>query len=171
MVKAIMIAGFVAACGFLGTIKAGELKERIVLLEDFRRMLLYLKGKINYFREPLTTMVETDEKNGRSKAFKLLIEAGTALNEKNEEMGQIWGQETDRIYRGTPLTESDMEIIRYPGCFLGQTDWQNQQASFDYLEQRLGEQLAEAGQAYASRGPLYRKIGFFAGSLAAIIFI
>lgn len=171
MVKAVMIVGFVSACGFLGTIKAGDLKERILLLEDFRIMLLYLKGKINYFREPLTTMVENDEKNGRSKAFKLLIEAGTALSEKNDEMGQIWGQEADRIYKGTSLTESDMEIIRYPGSFLGQTDWQNHQASFDYLEQRLGEQLAEAGHVYASKGPLYRKIGFFAGGLAAIIFI
>ena len=171
MVKAVMIVGFVSACGFLGTIKAGDLKERILLLEDFRIMLLYLKGKINYFREPLTTMVENDEKNGRSKAFKLLIEAGTALSEKNDEMGQIWGQEADRIYKGTSLTESDMEIIRYPGSFLGQTDWQNHQASFDYLEQRLGEQLAEAGQVYASKGRLYRKIGFFAGGLAAIIFI
>ena len=51
MVKAIMIAGFVAACGFLGTIKAGELKERIVLLEDFRRMLLYLKGQRALFND------------------------------------------------------------------------------------------------------------------------
>ena len=171
MIKAVMIAGVVAACGFLGTIKAGELKERIILLEDFRRMLIYLKGKINYFREPLTTMADTDEINGRSKAFKLLIEAGTALSEKNDEMGQIWGQEADRIYKGTPLTKSDMEIIKYPGSFLGQTDWQNQQASFDYLEQHLGEQLAEASHAYATRGPLYRKIGFLAGGLAAIIFI
>ena len=69
------------------------------------------------------------------------------------------------------MTAADMELIRYPGCFLGQTDWQNQQASFEYLEQRLSEQLDEAARVYAVRGPLYRKIGFFAGGLAAIIFI
>lgn len=171
MVKAVIIIGFVASCGFLGTIKAGELKDRISLLEDFRKMLLYMKGRINYFREPLTTMTENDKKNGRSRAFRLLGEAGAALGEKNAEMSQIWAQEADKIYKGAPLTAADMELIRYPGCFLGQTDWQNQQASFEYLEQRLSGQLDEAARVYAVRGPLYRKIGFFAGGLAAIIFI
>ena len=86
-------------------------------------------------------------------------------------MSQIWAQEATRIYKNTPLTDEDMELIRYPGCFLGQTDWQNQQASFEYLEQRLSEQIKQAGQAYAAKGPLYRKIGFFAGGLIAIIFL
>ena len=40
MVKTVIIVGFVAACGFMGTLKAGELKERIALLEDFRMMIL-----------------------------------------------------------------------------------------------------------------------------------
>ena len=44
MVKAIMTAGFVAACGFMGALKARELKERIALLEDFRRMIIFLQG-------------------------------------------------------------------------------------------------------------------------------
>ena len=171
MVKALIIVGFVTACGFMGTLKAAELKERITLLEDFRMMIIYMKGKINYFRQPLTTMTEKESQNEHSRAFKLLGEAGTALEKKNDDMSQIWAQEATRIYKNTPLTAEDMELIRYPGCFLGQTDWQNQQASFEYLEQRLSEQIKQAGQAYAAKGPLHRKIGFFAGGLIAIIFL
>ena len=171
MAKILIIVGFVAACGFMGTLKAGELKERITLLEDFRMMIIYMKGKINYFRQPLTTMAEKESQNEHSRAFNLLGETGTALGQKNDDMSQIWAREATRIYKNTPLTAEDMELIRYPGCFLGQTDWQNQQASFEYLEQRLSEQIKQAGQAYAAKGPLYRKIGFFAGGLIAIIFL
>ena len=171
MVKALIIVGFVAACGFMGTLKAAELKERITLLEDFRMMIIYMKGKINYFRQPLTTMTEKESQNEHSRAFKLLGEAGIALEKKNDDMSQIWAQEAIRIYKNTPLTADDMELIKYPGCFLGQTDWQNQQASFEYLEHRLSEHIKQAGQAYTAKGPLYRKIGFFAGGLIAIIFL
>lgn len=171
MAKILIIVGFVAACGFMGTLKAGELKERITLLEDFRMMIIYMKGKINYFRQPLTTMAEKESQNEHSRAFNLLGETGTALGQKNDDMSQIWAREATRIYKNTPLTAEDMELIRYPGCFLGQTDWQNQQASFEYLEHRLSEQIKQAGQAYAAKGPLYRKIGFFAGGLIAIIFL
>ena len=171
MVKAVIIVGFVAACGFMGNLKAGELKERIALLEDFRMMILYLKGKINYLREPLTNITEKNKKTDHSKAFSLLSETGAALGEKNDDIGRIWPQKATTIYKSTSLTAEDMEIIKYPGCFLGQTDWQNQQANFDYLEQRLCEQITQAGQIYTSKGPLYRKIGFFAGGLIAIVFL
>ena len=171
MIRAVIIAGFVAACGFLGVLKAGELKERTILLEDYRRMLLHLKSKINYFKEPITTVLESEGKKSQSRAFMLLGEAGAALRQKNAEIGKIWAQEADIIYKHTPLIAEDMELIYYPGSFLGQTDWENQQAGFLYLEEKLDRQIKEAEMACRVKGPLYRRLGFFAGGLAAIIFI
>lgn len=175
MLKAVLIIGFISACGILGNVKAWELKERILLLEDFRKMILDLKGKMNYFREPITTILninsDKNEKKSDSRAFKLLSEAGIALREKNAEMDKIWAHNAKIVYKGANLDMEDMKLICYPGCFLGQTDWENQQARFDYLEKRLSEQIEEARQAYRIKGPLYRKIGFFAGGLVSIIFI
>lgn len=171
MIKAVMIAAFVAACGFLGIIKAGELKERTVLLEDYRRMLLQLKSRINYFREPITSVLEYEGEKGQSRAFRLLIETGTALKEKNAEIAGIWSQKADKIYKHAPLTADDMEIIRYPGNFLGQTDCENQQAGFIYIEEKLAAQIDDAEKSCREKGPLYRRLGFFAGGLVAIIFI
>ena len=171
MVRAVIIAGFVGACGFLGIIKAGELKERTALLEDYRKKLIQLKSRINYFREPITTVLETEGKKGQSRAIMLLNETGAALKEKNAEIGRIWSQNADLIYKHTPLTADDMEIIRYPGNFLGQTDCDNQQAGFIYMEEKLAAQIDEAEKICRVKGPLYRRLGFFAGGLAAIILI
>ena len=171
MIRVVIIAGFVAACGFLGIIKAWELKERAVLLEDYRKMLLQLKSRINYFREPITTVLETEGEKGRSRAIMLLNEIGAELKEKNAEIDRIWSQNVDKIYKHTPLTSDDMEIIRYPGKFLGQTDCDNQQSGFIYMEEKLAAQIDEAEIICRVKGPLYRRLGFFAGGLAAIIFI
>ena len=171
MIREVIIAGFVAACGFFGIIKAGQLKERTVLLEDYRRMLLQLKSRINYFREPIISILEYEGERGHSRAFILLSETGTALKEKNAEIGRIWSHNVNEIYKNTSLTEDDMEIIRYPGNFLGQTDCDNQQAGFIYMEEKLAAQIDEAEKICRVKGPLYRRLGFFAGGLAAIILI
>lgn len=183
MLKAVGLLGLVLASGLLGMGKSAELKARIDLLEDFLRMILQLKSRMNYFKEPLTSILRTKQeikpesrkesgsKNDFSKAFELLGRTGDDLRQKNGEIGQIWADRAEKIYKGTPLTVQDMELIRYPGQFLGQTDWENQQARFDYLENRLQQQIKEAEECFRIKGPLYRKIGFFLGGLAAVIFI
>ena len=53
MLKLIGLLGLVIACGLSGIMKAGDLKKRVALLEDYLQMIIELKGQINYFREPL----------------------------------------------------------------------------------------------------------------------
>ena len=47
MLKFAGIVGLVAALGLIGILKAEELKSRVKDLEDFLRMCLFLKSKIN----------------------------------------------------------------------------------------------------------------------------
>ncbi|MEE0796327.1 MAG: hypothetical protein UIJ88_00670, partial [Anaerovoracaceae bacterium] len=53
MLKALGLMGLVTVCGLIGMMKAGELRRRAELLEDFQSMMIEVKGHINYFREPL----------------------------------------------------------------------------------------------------------------------
>ena len=54
------------------------------------------------------------------------------------------------------------------GSFIGQTDYENQQMQFSFLETRLQEQLTEAREDCRQKGPMYRRIGFFGGAIAAL---
>lgn len=171
MIKLIGLLILVAAAGFGGILKAEELKERIRLLEDYLRMMLELKGKIHYFRQPLLQMFRQTADKGHSPAYLLLGRCQACLEETHGEIAPVWSENTRKIYRKTPLTPEDLEILTHPGTFLGQTDYENQQAQFAYVEQRLAEQIAEARGLYEKKGPMYRRIGFFGGAIVALVLL
>jgi len=171
MLKIAGLIGLIAGTGLMGVMKASELKERIRLLEDFLQMILDVKGYINYFREPLIKIHRGEGKKCGSEAFELFDKVRHDLSQKDAEIDQIWAQNVHHTYGNTCLDTEDLELFIYPGTFIGQTDYDNQLARFDYLERRLTEQIEKAREASSQKGPLYRKLGFFAGGLAAIIFI
>lgn len=171
MLKLAGITGLTLSLGFVGILKAQKLKARIEILEEFLKMCLLLKSKINYLREPLTDLFSAEALNGDNRAFRLLGEAVAEAEEKDAEISQIWFHRAEETYRSSELTAKDIESIKYLGIFLGQTDYENHLYQFEYLESMLKNQISEATDAWKRKGPLYRKLGFFAGALLGIVLI
>ena len=171
MFKTFGLLGIVAFCGMAGIIKTRDLKRRVILLEDFLQMIIEVKGQINYFREPLPDIFGKLQKNGDSKAFSILDGLRCQINERGGDMVRIWPQKIEELYGDEPLKEDDMEILRYPGEFMGQTDFDNHIYHFSYLEERLRKQIDDAREDLRRKGPMYGKIGFFLGAIIAIILI
>ena len=59
-----------------------------------------------------------------------------------------------------------MQSICHLGSFIGQTNYENQKMQFEYLEKRL-----EAREESRVKGPMYRRIGFFGGAVAALVLL
>ncbi len=171
MLKLAGITGLTLSLGLVGILKAQKLKSRIEILEEFMKMCLLLKSKINYLREPLTYIFSAEALNDDNRAFRLLREAFVEAEEKDAEISQIWVYKADETYRSSELTQKDIESIKYLGIFLGQTDYENQLYQFEYLESMLKNQIDEADDEWKRKGPLYRKLGFFAGALLGIVLI
>ena len=169
MLKAAGIIGLVLALGFLGILKTQKLKSRIEVLEEFLKMCLLLKSKINYLREPLTYIFSAESLKEDNRAFSLLRDSFAEAEEKDAEISQIWFQKAEETYKTSELTAKDMESIKYLGIFLGQTDYENQLYQFEYLESMLKNLIGEAYDEWKRKGPLYRKLGFFAGALIGIV--
>lgn len=171
MLRAVGLLGIVISCGLTGIAKCARLGMRKRLLEDFLEMTLDLKGKINYFRRPLTELSGEESEKRDTAAFKLLAALGDDLREKDGEIDEIWLKRAEEIYAGLPLTREDMEAVKYLGHFIGQTDYENHLFHFRYVEEKLHAQLEDAERAVRVKGPLYRKVGFFAGAAIAIALI
>ena len=58
VLKIIGIIGLITASGLAGIMKAYRLKRRIYLLEDYMKMIMDLKSRINYMKEPLLISFE-----------------------------------------------------------------------------------------------------------------
>lgn len=171
MFKLIGLLGITLALGLVGVMKAHELKLRQELLEEYMKLLLALKSRINYFREPLSKGFLGDGENEARKAFLMANDIFCELDEKKCGIEEIWAKKVEESYRNTPLTAKDRECMAYVGSFIGQTDYENQLYSFDYTEQLLTAQIKEAGDVYAAKAPLYRRLGFFVGGLISVILI
>ena len=171
MFKVTALIGLLCGCSMLGAVKSLNLKERIRLLEDYLKLMLEIKGNINYFRQPLVNIRPEKGSDCFSEAYNLFNGISFELKQKEAEISEIWAKNVDRIYRDTQLKPDDIELFKYAGSFIGQTDYENHLARFEYLEERLEKQINAARDNYNKQGPLYRKIGLFAGVLAVIIFI
>ena len=171
MFKMIGLISLVLASGLAGMMKASELKERIFLLEDFYKMILEMKGQINYFREPLIGIFRKTEQKQDSKAFQFLGLCRKELENQNREISVIWKDNIECMYKKTSLTKEDREIFCYAGNFIGQTDYENQLQQFEYMEKKISHQIEEARRFYRQKGPMYRRIGFFTGGIVAIVFL
>ena len=171
MLKMIGLIALVAAAGFSGVLKAAELKERIRLLEDFLKMMLDLKSRIDYFKQPLLPLFQQTSSKEDTPAYELLKRCQKELQENHGEIRNVWRREAEKVYRKTPLTKEDMQSVLHLGAFIGQTDFENQKIQFDYLEKRLEEQLTEARAESRVKGPMYRRIGFFGGAVAALVLL
>ena len=166
MLKAAGLLGIVLSLGLFGILKSQELKHRIALLQDFWQMMLQLKSEINYLQEPLQSVLRQRPGKAESKAMQLLLAVQQALDAKQGDLQTVWKQSAETVYKGTPLTAQDLQLVCYPG-----TDCENQARQFQYLETRLQVQLQEAEEVYRTKGPLQRRIGFFAGALLAVVLL
>ena len=171
MLKFVGLIGIVLSLGLVGIMKYEQLKTRVNLLEDFLQMILELKGQIGYFKEPLPLIFARAEKKGDSKAFKLLGSVESKLNQKDDEIAKIWPLAVSEIYNDMPLQKEDFDTIKYLGTFIGQTDYDNHIFHFSYLEEKLANQIADGKNSLKTKGPMYRKIGFFLGAILAILVI
>ncbi len=171
MIKTLGLIGIVISSGLIGIYKSSRLKLRIDLLDDYYKMILCLKSQMNYFKEPLPDMFSKISQSDDSKAFYMIKGVSDRIDEKVDDIGVLWANMANQCYENCPLTNSDMEIIEYIGKFLGQTDYQNQMQHFEYVEEKLKAQLKDAYYQYNHKSPMFNKIGFFIGSIIAIIFI
>ena len=169
VLKIIGIIGLITASGLAGIMKAYRLKRRIYLLEDYMKMIMDLKSRINYMKEPLPDIFRRVEKTDDSKAIYLLSDISSQISKKNLGIAGIWPQSVKQVYRDEPLSHDDLEIFKYPGRFLGQTDYENHLDSFAYLEEKLHMQMLQAAEEYRKKGPMYSKLGFFIGAAGAIL--
>ena len=171
MLKLAGITGLIFSLGLVGISKVQKLKSRIDSLEEFMKMCLLLKSKINYLREPLSCIFSAETQNEENRAFTLLRESFAEAEQKDVEISQIWRLKADEIYGSLGLPPKALECVRYLGIFIGQTDYENQLYQFEYLESMLKTQIEEAREELRRKGPLYRKLGFFAGALLGIVLI
>jgi len=107
----------------------------------------------------------------KGNAKKIINEIQHQTAEKHLEINDIWPLKAYEIYKNEPLAKEDMDLIKYLGYFIGQTDYDNQIIHFNYLEESLKKQIDLAVQDSDKKSPLFNKLGFMVGIIISIVLL
>lgn len=168
MLKIIGLLGLTLSFGLTGVKKAGRLKERIQLLENLQNLISALKSRMNYFRDPMISLLQNMEK---TESFLLPGQVRRLMSEQGMDISDAWEFAVRMVYEKSALTQEDINVLEYVGSYIGQSDFENQQMQFQLTQERIQMQLDDARNMFAQKGSMYRQVGFFAGALVSLVIL
>lgn len=170
MFKGALCLMIIFACGSLGILKAQAYSQRLADLKDVKDMLKILQTEMSYLRDPLPAVFARVASYKETRAMNLLYECSGRMRECRD-FRHCWEEAEERAYRASCMNEEDRRIVRELGMQLGKSDIEGQAAMFALAETKLSSQIEEAAREKATKGKMYKGLGFSIGIVIAIILI
>ncbi len=162
----------ISSCTALGFYFSNELKTRINDLKELKKLLILLRGDIEFANTPLPEAVQTLSKrhNGTYKEFLKKI-SQQLLELKGESFASIWKQGVKDHLLHTSLVKEDYLLLNQLGESIGYLDKSMQINTLDlYLEQIDGT-INELSKVVKDRTHLYNSLGIMGGIFITIILL
>lgn len=154
----------VAASFAIGCKLSHNLHRRRDFLKAFVTFISSLATSIRYSSADIFTLVNSC--TGDDNLSFLL------LNENDlDSFDTAWKNRIDNIPKAISLTKSDRQLLYEFGSQLGKTDIEGQLKHLELYKITFAKQLSSAEDAITQKSKLYKTMGFFAGTAAALMMI
>jgi stage III sporulation protein AB len=172
MVKLIGSLFLIGAGSWWGYTMSNRYIARCVLLKNWLSILELLKTEIYYSTSFLPQIFKKVARFVALEELKQpIIKLARATGYGSEEdLNEIW----ERFLREpvfNNLKQTDLQILRELGNYLGRTDRLNQLERIDYCREKLKLCLTEAETECRKNVNLYRYLGFALGSLVVLLLV
>ncbi len=169
------LAGAATVCisaAVFGICLAGELKEKVRLLEEFRRCFFMIRGEIRFSNATLSEAFMSIENRGAEPLPRFFGEMGKLLEENPERgLGTIWREQTAEIFGKSVFSGEELQWISGLGERLGYLDRETQLGTLEMILEQLEAKEAEADRIYADKGKVYRCVGAMSGILVVLLLL
>lgn len=156
----------VCASFSFGCLMSQKLYKRRDFLKSFTIFLSSLSTNIRYDSSDIFTLVS---RSCKTCELEFLAVEYTQNCGKSFEM--LWNQKISEIPKQCALTDSDIQLLYEFGSALGKTDVEGQSKHIRLYVAEFENQLENAQQAIVKKSKLYKTMGFFVGSAAALMMI
>lgn len=153
-----------AAGGLAGFSLSQRLYKRRDFLKAFLVFISTVSTNIRYNSADIFTVVSS------SASVDNLSCIATTKNE-NQPFETVWKNKIDNIPKNLSLTASDKQLLYEFGEQLGKTDVDGQLKHLELYKISFAKQLSFAENAIIQKSRLYKAMGFFAGTAAALMMI
>lgn len=159
-------------CGLMGIAFQSDMRQRIVLLQDFYRGILLLHQEITFLKFPLEEAACHAGQGLGSPMKDFFCETGKKLSELTEaSFGSVWEEMGQTFLKHTGLKAEDLDLIFQMGQQLGRMETGESENLFKVYEQRLELALAEAREEYKEKAQLYKRLGIVGGIFLVILLL
>lgn len=156
---ALLLVLSTTACGFF---LSSRLKLRRDFLISFIDFLSTLETGIRYSNDDIITLVKKSMPDSMSDIFK-----GSSGND----FRGFWDNSILQIPKIYGLNKEDYSLLNEFGRHLGTTDTQGQINHISLYKSLFESQLTKSENDYKNKSKLYKLLGFFSGSMLALMFI
>ena len=177
------------SCFAAGCLICAEMKKRIHILEELRRMTVMLSAEIGYANTMLDEAFGSIAKRVSPPLSDFLVHVQEKM-QKGEEanLGVIFEKQLEKCQveyfdfylfhnvcemkmdlKGTALKESDLASLRTLGGQLGYLDVAMQKKTLDYYLEQVSDACVQAKKEYREKEKMFRCLGFGAGAFLVIL--
>lgn len=171
ILKTALCGAFVIVGAFTGMFYARRLTQRRIALGELVRSLQLFENEIYYTRERLEKAAARVSRASGGPAGELFAAFAELLRERGEAgAGHLWEAAVSECFpEDMPLNARDIDALRAMGRQLGSTDIKGQTENIERTLKELSLRLADAGNAEAQKGRVYRTAGVAGGILCAVL--
>ena len=158
------------SCFAAGCLICVDMKKRIHLLEELRRMTVMLSAEIRYANAMLDEAFDSIAKRVSPPLSDFLLHVQEKMREGEEaNLGVIFEKQLELDLKGTALKESDLVSLRMLGSQLGYLDRTMQKKTLDYYLEQVSDACIQAQREYREKEKMFRCLGFGAGAFLVIL--
>lgn len=152
----------------IGYLKSETYKIRVDNLRKINEALLFLKTKIEFTYEPITSIFEEISNvvfDGKDNIFKMSL-----VNKNlNDSINESWINAVDTLKNS--FEKEDIDIIKSFGKLLGKTDKKGQISEIEITRILIEKNINIAEREKDKNGKLYKTLGVVSGLATCIILI
>ena len=172
MLKFIGAALVISSCSALGFYFSSELKTRIDNLKELKKLLILLRGDIQYANTPLPEAVQALAKRHEGTYKRFLNNISSRLLELNgESFAAIWKEGVSKDLLRTSLVKEDHALLNQLGESIGYLDKNMQINTLDLYLEQIEVIINDLSQSVKDKTHLYNSLGIMGGIFITIILL
>lgn len=155
-----------------GFLKGKEYSDRVKELQYMKKLILMLKGEVEYARTPLSEAFFHISKRCRQPFSRLFMEAGRALESLDGQSFQsIWDTQVHKELKKTALSEKDRQQLSGLGEQMGYLDSQTQAAALTLYVEQLDMEISDGYASVGDKVKLCRSLGVMSGLFFVLLML
>ena len=168
LLGSLFLLGSAASIGFL---KSEELAERVKMLQELKRMMIFLQGELRFHRASLAEAFENVSERVGEPFGSFLKETGKRLEEKGAGFEEIWEETSAKLLNAEGLKKEDGQLLEVLKNSLGYLDLTLQTETLNLAILQTEDSIKKAKEQQERKGKLYQTMGVTVGTLLVLLII